>query len=369
MAGDKKDNKVEIKKDEKNIESEQPKKKSGATPFLFIFTWLAVGAVFFLYVQSSKKISSLSSYNEKNVDKINNLEIENKVLIDKIEDADRRIEKLSVDMQVFAEKYSENKDKIALNEEVNSSDEEGDSTLEKEEKAEKEQVANNLKSPEEYEKLAYDSQAISAGLNDVSDRTAFLEEKIDDVSEKLEKARLSTFSNNLVLSAVKLREAINNSVGFEKELKALKFFAGEDSELEYNISVLERNSKHGIARLDELRLDFESVSDEILNVTRKNKPDPTIIDQMVIKLSDIVQVRKIEADEKGNKNEDIIARAFKALKSSNVEKAIKEAENLRGDSKVLISPWLEKANSYVNTKDASEEIFTYVSNKVSGVEG
>ena len=77
----------------------------------------------------------------------------------------------------------------------------------------------------------------------------------------------------------------------------------------------------------------------------------------------------IGVEEKGNESEDVIARVLKALKLGDVEKAIQEAENLRGDSKVLVSPWIEKANSYVNSINASEEIFVYVSNKVAGIEG
>ncbi|PIR37636.1 MAG: hypothetical protein COV35_09075 [Alphaproteobacteria bacterium CG11_big_fil_rev_8_21_14_0_20_39_49] len=370
MAVNKKDNEVEkIEPAKKTDDKTNPKTKNKVTNFLFVITWAVIGGLSFQYVQTSQKISALLSDNEKNGDKINNLEVENKVLTGKIDDADRRIEKLSVDMQVFAEKYSEKEDIFAKKDE-GSSDEFvealSDSLAVEEDKNE---VVQNSLTPEEYEKMAYDSQAISAGLSDVSDRTAFLEEKIDIVSEQLEQAKLNAFSNNLVISAVKLREAVNNSVSFEKELRAFKFFAGEDSELKYNISVLEENSRNGIVNIQKLTKDFDDIADEILNVSRKSKDAPTAVDRLTLKLSNLVQIRKIEANENGNETEDIIARGIKALKNGNVEKAIEEAEKLTGDSRILISNWLKDANSFVESKKASEEIFVHVSNKVAASEG
>jgi hypothetical protein len=378
MSKSKKENTPEK---ENNSDVENVSSKKTLTPYVFIITWAAIGAFALLSVNSNKKIDRLVAENERNLNKINNIEVENKVLLDKIQEAERSVDKLSIDLQVFAEKHSQNTDELAQNQ-VNEEKEQLPQAENQEAEQKQNQVAQISEDEvkkvaeeavqrrlEDYEKMSYDRQELSAGLNDVSDRTAYLEEKIDNVSEQVEKARLDNFSNNLVLSAVKLREAVNKSQSFESELKAFKFFAKDYEDLKYYISILEEHSKEGIVTFDKLQKDFDKISNEILNVSRKNKDNPTVIDKVTMKLSDLVKVRKIDSSSNSSQTDDILARAYKAIQNKNIEKAIREVESLEGEDKILISPWLEEANSYVDSKNASEEIFVEVSDKVADING
>jgi len=361
--------------EENIIEQEEIVEKKGSKGLfiLVMLSWVAIGAYFYLNVNSSKMISAVVDANSENVEKIEDIKHENKALRSKLGNAERKIEKLSVQLEQIAAKYSElESNQIKISESAATTTE--DETLQNNEQAQQPETAsqeaaieNNIASG--FQTLSYDQQAISAGLTDVSDRTAFLEEKIDNVSDALEKARLNNMSSNLILSAIKLRDAVNSTKSFEEELKTFKFFAKDKEDLNYSISVLEKHSRKGVVSLDTLKTDFEAMTNEILNISRKEKETPTILDQVAVQLSDLVQIRKVEADMSGTSVDDIIARVTKHLAQSDIEQAIKEIEKITGDSKILVLSWIESAKSYVDSKKATEEIFFYVNNKTANING
>jgi hypothetical protein len=293
---------------------------------LMLFFGLSIGA-YVIYNFKAITNEDLASTSIENSQKINTLEEENKLLLDNLNEANSKIEKLSVKVTQIADVKSA-QDSLKL---------------------------------ESLPQITPENNSLNASQIVMPEQGELLQNMpTTQVDNELEKSKQNNLIK-LILAAVKLRDAVNSSNSFEQELKELKFFAQDKESLLPKITVLEKHAQKGVLSPENLLKDFDKMANEVINTVNKSKETGAFSDKVMFKLYSVVQVRKINADAESMSVDDIVARAYKNLQQSNIKNAINDLEDLDEDAQNVVRNWLENAHAYVDCKEASEEIFFYVS--------
>jgi hypothetical protein len=200
-------------------------------------------------------------------------------------------------------------------------------------------------------------------ISQVNERTANLEKKLGEVADTLKKSEAGNDSNNLMLMAIHLRDAVRESKSFANEIESIRIAAKDDAQIEENLKILEKNSSHGIASIANLKVEFDQLASTILEDSKRNKENKTLVDKASLPLFSMVKVQKIEADAANNQPDDILARAYKHLLQDDLDGAISEAKTLPEEPKKMASEWIEKAESNIAARAASEKIFAYAAKR------
>ncbi|MCE3231923.1 MAG: Mitochondrial inner rane protein [Rickettsiaceae bacterium] len=210
------------------------------------------------------------------------------------------------------------------------------------------------------EQITTDSGAIKEGISGINERTAILEAKIDEVSNKLDQADSNNLSNDMVLSAVRLRDAVRDSHNFSGELSTLHNLAENNAELTELLQGLDKYAQSGVPSVVTIKEEFDPIAHQILTLARSQKANPSLMDKVMIQLSSLVNVTKIDANAQGNQIEDVIARAYNDLIQDDLASAIKELSTLPADTKAIAKNWIEKAEGSLFARNAAEKIFLAV---------
>jgi len=197
----------------------------------------------------------------------------------------------------------------------------------------------------------------STGLKDLNAKTAELEQKYNELAKTLQTNKDTKNVNNLLISAINLRDAIKSSQNFYKELGDLKSQISPDDEVNHSIAVLDKYSLTGIESEPILKQQFYAILDNIVNNIRKEKQDKTLWDQAEIYLSDVITIRKIGYSTVSKDPEDIVSRAAHDVQNSDFKSAIAEISTLHGNPAVIAKDWLNKSKAYIDAKDASEILY------------
>jgi hypothetical protein len=209
---------------------------------------------------------------------------------------------------------------------------------------------------------AQELETIKTELATIKERNIALETALADISAKLQ-SNGSQENNNLMLAAMRLRDAVKESRNFESDLMMLKALPVNDAEINDSIKILEQNAK-GTASIATLRDEFDPIATNILKLARMQKTNPDLLDKAVLRMSKIVKVRKIDSTSRSNDPEDIIARIYNDLQKNDLPEAVKEINLLPKDAQDLASDWLKKAGDNIATKDAAEKVFLYATRPV-----
>jgi hypothetical protein len=156
-----------------------------------------------------------------------------------------------------------------------------------------------------------------------------------------------------------LREAVREAKKYESELRTLRSLSKGDNFVEGKVKILEKTAKDGTLPLQVLNSEFVFASEKILRKYREEKPNKSLLDKTALNFAKVVHIRKVSADDRSDRTEDILARSSKYIESGNIELALKEIENLSSSEKELLSSWTPKAEDFVSSHIASEDIFQY----------
>lgn len=211
-----------------------------------------------------------------------------------------------------------------------------------------------------FEYMDYGKEELGAGIAEVSDRTTDLEEKVYNLTSSLERADNINSINLLVISAVNLKDAVKNSQRFDTEIETLRNVA-DDQIIRENIDILEPHSKVGVKSYSALRDDFYDIIDDVLNASRKSKKELGLRDQLAVKFSNIISIRKIGEYTEGDETEDKLARVEGYLNKYNLRQAVEEMQTLEGLPAKIAQDWLDKATSLLESQNASEAIYQHIS--------
>lgn len=166
-------------------------------------------------------------------------------------------------------------------------------------------------------------------------------------------------NSRLIIAALGLRDAVKKSKDYDSEIESLRISSKSDDYIEKQISIITKNSKQGIPTLASLQQEFSAISAKMLQQSLLKKQNKSTLDKIALKLSGIVHIRKVDADENSKENEDILARANKAVESGNIQSAIDEVSKLPQSDVETLNNWIRKSKDYISSIAASEEILKY----------
>lgn len=212
-----------------------------------------------------------------------------------------------------------------------------------------------------FETLAYEHGATTEKLEEANSHANELAAQVSQLNDALAQSRHSVLSGDVLLSAVRLRDAVYNSQRFSGELSVFKRLATPTPALEKDIKTLEAYADQGLTTLPKLREEFSTTADKIAQALRTKNTTNDLTGKAWTELSSLVKIRKIEADGTGTGDEDILARAHQQLEQSNLRQATEELAKLSAASLPLASEWLGKANAVLQSQAASDAIFNYAS--------
>jgi hypothetical protein len=173
---------------------------------------------------------------------------------------------------------------------------------------------------------------------------------------------ITYLSSDVILSAIRLHESILKNADFDSELRILKSLSANHPAIQKEIAIIEQNTPIGKSTMEELIVEFDVITTEIVRHEKEQKLNPTITDQLTIYLSKLVDIKKVKADSLSNTSEDILARTYGNLIKSNLKNAIIEAKKLEGNAKAIATDWIVKAEARNSLNDASGNIFKYITN-------
>ncbi|MBT7955916.1 MAG: hypothetical protein HN731_12045 [Rhodospirillaceae bacterium] len=193
-------------------------------------------------------------------------------------------------------------------------------------------------------------------LNNLANQVADLEKKLPQATSDNQ----SSEARALVLSIGQLREAVRAGRSFEDEQAALKILVQKNAELQKvlgdALNQLGSIAASGAPNLPTLRREFDTQAGNIVQAGLV--PDEGgWFQRTIARLTESVKWRRTD-NLAGDGVEAIVARAERALKSRDVEKAIKELSALQAKPAVLVKDWLVGAKAYILAEKALAELQT-----------
>lgn len=339
-----------MSEDQQNLKNENGYPKGFRILFILIMvTWFFLAMEVLINNLNSQNVGRISLQSDDNVKYLASIQLKLDMLDKKVSYMEDRIEGFSKELDLITKNYldkrpgrADEKDKISSNEGDDDITPTANETKEREETAKK------------FEKMAYEQQAFSSGLAD-------LEQQVVKVSDSLQKAESNRRSSSLVISAIHLRDAVYNAKDYNRELDTLQMFAQGDPLIMDNFSILRPNAKKGIASMDKVKADFDKLAGKITDDARQTKENPGLFDMAAMQFAKVVTVRKIDPEAEGNDAEDIIARTYNHLLDSDIAAAVNDMKKLKGSARIMAEEWIKMAESVLDSRQAAEKIFEYVS--------
>lgn len=196
-------------------------------------------------------------------------------------------------------------------------------------------------------RLADDVAALAAQVADLkrtsADAAAVL--RLADRVEKTEtemremQARRSSAAA-LLLAVGQLREAINNSMPFDAELRAVKVLSPQDADFAAALEVLKPSAASGIPTRAMLVGRFGVLAPDLVRAETLPAERSWWRDTLH-RVSTLVTIRREDGDAVGTSAAAIAARIQARLEQNDLAAAAAEAEQLQGGAAETIAPWLE----------------------------
>lgn len=208
--------------------------------------------------------------------------------------------------------------------------------------------------------LDYDQESLSEGLSEINNKTVQLEEQIYALNNELQKAKKSDLHTSLLINAVNLRDSVNAGKNYHHELEMLKKQSGGNQVLNENLLILTEHVKNDVPNLATLTAEFDTISAEALNVYRKNKTERSFLDNVALKLSNMISIRKTGNHAGQHDTESTLARAEHHLLQGQLYLATAELAKLEGSAKSILEPWIERAQARLTIENATAQIYKHI---------
>jgi hypothetical protein len=193
-------------------------------------------------------------------------------------------------------------------------------------------------------------------LNSLTNQVAELEKKLPRATSETQ----SSEARVLVLSIGQLREAVRAGRSFKDELATLNILVQKNADLQKvlgnALKQLSGIAASGAPNLQILQSEFDAQAGNIVQAGLV--PDEgSWVQRTIARLTESVKWRRTD-NLAGDGVEAIVARAEQALKSRDVEKAIKELSALQEKPAALAKDWLTGAKAYRISEKALAELQT-----------
>jgi hypothetical protein len=181
-----------------------------------------------------------------------------------------------------------------------------------------------------------------AALQQAKDNNAELAQSMDNVTGR------DMGAAAMLLAMTQMRESLNRSEPFAKDLAVLQELVGnDDPELNSAIARLAPYAESGVLTPEGLSSEFRGIAGEIVGAALRGE-DVSIQDKILGRIGQILSVKKNGEPIMGIEEQAIIARAQTALDNGNVQAAMAELNKLEGDAADVATPFKVQAQGAVN---------------------
>jgi len=205
----------------------------------------------------------------------------------------------------------------------------------------------------ELEQAGGDAKAVTEALATIDHRLGALEQARQAV--KSETRTAGAAARALVLAVAQLRDTLRRGDAYAADLETLGKLASDDTEIAAASATLAPHAERGIPTLAILREQFDSLAARIISAARST-PDDTWWQRAANKVSSLVSLRRIGAQEDDGSLEAGIARAEVLMRSGDLKAAVGEVEGVAGKlndaARALTQPWLKIAKARLNAERA-----------------
>lgn len=199
--------------------------------------------------------------------------------------------------------------------------------------------------PEEYAKLNATVESLNARLDTL--------QKAYEEQSGISRARLET-----IQLAGRIQDKLESGESYEEEMTELTAMLGKEQHAIPRAAVLtlQETAKAGVPTLAALINDFAETSSMAVPVSLLNDGNASFADSLRARFGHLITIRKTDVDGDDDSDEANIARAEAELRAGNVDMAITHLEQLSDDTKQLFAAWLKQANSYLDSRNALDDL-------------
>lgn len=160
----------------------------------------------------------------------------------------------------------------------------------------------------------------------------------------------------VVLAVNQLADALGRSGGYARQLEAVRAIVGDNANLTEPLDRLEAWSQAGLSTLAQLQGEFPSVAQQVAQ-TAYSTGGEGWLDDVTNRLTSLVTVRRVgEAALASGGTDAALAQAEAALKTGDLDGAVKALEGLQGQAQEAASPWLAKARDRIGAEKALADL-------------
>lgn len=197
------------------------------------------------------------------------------------------------------------------------------------------------------------SSADAAAVLRLTDRV----EKVDAEMREMQARRSSAVA--LLLAVGQLREAVNNAMPFDAELRAVKVLAPQDADFTGALEALKPRALSGIPGRLILAERFNALAPDLVRAETLPAERNWWRDTLH-RVSTLVTIRREDGDAAGTSVAAIAARAHDRLAQGDLAAAVAEAGALQRSAAETAAPWLEDARARLAADKALSELTAHV---------
>jgi hypothetical protein len=191
-------------------------------------------------------------------------------------------------------------------------------------------------------------EALGRRLGEADGRLAALEPLEQQVQEL--RATQQSDQAGIVVDFYNLKAAIDGSGAYGAELDVLRARLENRQDLLEILDPLHEGAASGISSLSDLRLAFGETARQVV-VASAGDPEGGVMSEVMRRLAQVVTVRPT-GEVAGQEPSAFVARAEALLEAGDLAGAIAELNQLEGEPKTQVTPWLEKATARLQADEA-----------------
>jgi hypothetical protein len=191
-------------------------------------------------------------------------------------------------------------------------------------------------------------EALGRRLGEADGRLAALEPLEQQVQEL--RAAQQSDQAGIVVDFYNLKAAIDGSGAYGAQLDVLRARLEGRQDLLEILDPLHEGAASGIASLSELGLAFGETARQVV-VASAGDPEGGVMSEVMRRLAQVVTVRPT-GEVAGQEPSAFVARAEALLEAGDLAGAIAELNQLEGEPKTQVTPWLEKATTRLQADEA-----------------
>jgi hypothetical protein len=178
-------------------------------------------------------------------------------------------------------------------------------------------------------------EAVQDTLNPLSAKLAEVESRLADLAKAQGDLQTNSKAAALAVALYNLRRAASEGRPYAVELRNV----AEMSPVALELEALDARRDQGIPSLEQLNANFQSAANAALDA--ENVPaDSSLMSDLWARAKSFVRIRR-KGDVPGDSTPAILARVEHRLKLGELDAAIAEGEQLKGEAAAALAPWLD----------------------------